>query len=54
MIGGFFILADVLQVTVSGCDFEQLGAKVKGCEGCEVALSVNPIFHSRLIGSSVF
>jgi hypothetical protein len=39
--GGFFILVDVLQVTVSGCDFEQLGAMVKGCEGCEVTLSFN-------------
>jgi len=51
LIGGFFILFDVLQVTVSGCDFEQLGAVVKGCE---MALSFNPIFHSRLIGSPVF
>ena len=47
VIGGFFILVDVLQVTVSGCVIEQLGAMV---EGCEVALSFNPIFHSRLIG----
>jgi len=44
VIGGFRILVDVLQVTVSVCDFEKLGAMIKGCEGCEVALSVHPIF----------
>jgi hypothetical protein len=51
VIGGLFVLADVLQVIVSGCVFEQFGAMA---EGCEMALSFNPIFHSRLIGSSVF
>ena len=51
MIGGFFILADVIQVTVSGLVIVQLGAMVKGCE---VTLSFNPIFHSRPIGSSIF
>jgi hypothetical protein len=51
VIAGFFILVDVLQVTVSGCVIVQLGATV---EECEVALSFNPIFHSRTIGSSIF
>jgi hypothetical protein len=59
VIGGLFVLLDVLQVTVSGCVFELSGAMVVGITisllaKYVVALLFSPIFHSRLMGSSFF
>ena len=59
VIGGLFVLVDVLRVTVLGCVFELSGDMVVGITvsllaQCVAALLFSPIFHSKLIGSTVF
>ena len=59
MTGGIFVLVDVLKVTVSDSVFGWPGAMVMGITislsaRCVVALSFSPIFHFRLICSSVY